>query len=371
MPPDDAIDELIRAANALPDGEARLALTEEAVRVADSHGDIPRGYQLRQELIRLASACLRYDLYASTFSWCLSQAERDPTKFPVVDLLWWYQDVIGKLVNFPDITRAAYEELFTDAARLIRQHGYSLRGIYLERRSVGADYGSREMALEADGVWHKYPRDRLAYSIRTEAGRELQHRNFLGDWAGACEAAERYLATRAVRSEEWVVGEVLLPLFLVGRVADALRFHRLTEGTFRNRIGYMWHWGPHMTLLALTDNYSAGLRCFEAALPVAMAQPDLLSRFHFLEHAVVLFDRVANVRDQKVRLRVPSEFAWYSPDGMYDPAAVQAWLDTEARAAAERFDARNANDYFATSMQERRDLLRTHLRSMPLPDGRR
>lgn len=371
MPPDDVIDELVKAANALPDGEARLAITEEAVRMADTHGDIIRGYHLRQELIRLASACLRYDLYAATFSWCLSQAERDPTRFPVADLLWWYQDVIGKLVNFPDITRNAYEELFTDATRLIRQHGYSLRGVYLERRSVGADYGNREMAIEADAVWDKYPRDRLAYSIRTEAGRDLQHRNFLGDMTGACQSAEKYLATRSIRSEEWVVGEVLLPLFLVGRVAEALQYHRLTESTFRNRIGYMWHWGPHMTLLALTDNYSAGLRCFEAALPVAMSQPDLLSRFHFFEHAVVLFDRVAAVRDNKSRLRIPSEIAWHSPDGLYEPAAVRAWLETEARTAADRFDSRNGNNYFRQSLEERRDLLRTHLRSMPLPDGRR
>ncbi len=370
MPPNDAIDELLRAANALPDGDARLALTEEAVRVADTHGDHVRGYQLRHELIRLASACLRYDLYASTFSWCLSQAERNPTRFPIADLLWWYQDVIGKLVNFPDITRAAYEELFTDAARLIRQHGYSLRGIYLERRSVGADYGSQEMALEADAVWDKYPRDRLAYSVRTEAGRELQHRNFLGDLSGAVSAAEKYLVTRNVRTEEWVVGEALLPLFLLSRVEDALRYHKLTEGTFKHHIGYMWHWGPHMTLLALTDNYTAGLRCFEAALPLALAQPDLLSQFHFLEHAVVLFDRVAAVRDQKMRLRVPSNVAWHSPDALYEPVTVRGWLETEARSAAERFDARNGNDYFRRSLEERRDLLRTHLRSVPLPGGR-
>src|SRR5262245_20005575 len=90
--------ELVKAADCLPIGFARLTLREEAVRLADSLRDIAAGFQTRRKLIDDASYCLRYDLYAVNFSWCLATARREPERFPVVDLLRHYQHVIGKVV---------------------------------------------------------------------------------------------------------------------------------------------------------------------------------------------------------------------------------------------------------------------------------
>src|SRR5690242_6336387 len=101
----DPVAALVAAADQLPSGSARLELLTEAVRVADTHRHTGAGFHVRRLLIDEAACCLRYDLYATTFSWCLAVAQCDPHRFPVVELLRHYQFVIGKVVNFPEVTR--------------------------------------------------------------------------------------------------------------------------------------------------------------------------------------------------------------------------------------------------------------------------
>src|SRR5262249_5055056 len=88
---------------------------------------------------------------------------------------------------------------------------------------------------------------------------------------------------------------------------------------------------------------------------IAMGQSDLLSRFHFYEHAVVLFCELVNVHKEAIRLRVPPHLPWYDPSGKYEPKDILKWIDAEAGDIARRFDERNGNAFYAEWLRYQRE----------------
>jgi hypothetical protein len=354
----DPIDELLEAADRLSDPAAQIDLVQQAVGMADARGDLDRGFAARRQLADLAAHALRYDLYGVTFAWLFAQAGRRPDRFPVADLLGHYQDVITKLVNFPEFPRAQYEALFQDVRRHFVGHGFSLRPLYVGRRAVAIDFGDPAMGRAADREWPRHPRDRHSNDPGMEAVRQIQFEAFLGDMDAAVRIADRWFAGggRTAWYDPLMAGEALLPLLQAGRAADAVALHRRTWRAVRPGAGYDWSRGPHLSLLGLTGNLDRGARLFQALLPVALSQPDPLSRYHFLEHALVLFRQLVPGRSRPIRLRVPESVPWHDPGGRYEPAPVLAWIEREAGAIARQFDQRNGNTYHAGLLAERRGM---------------
>lgn len=352
------IEELLRASTQLADYDSRIELYQEAIRLADLHGDIEIGYRLRRDLIDLASHGLKYDVYGVTFAWCFAQAQRDPDRFRPQDLLYHYQHVIGKLVNFPQFQRDKYEDLFADVVKHLRAHGYSPRTVMIERRSVAIDFGDLKMAEAADLEWRKHPRDAMSAGLGFEAGRQIEYdHSRLADDAAVADV-EKWFATarREDWCDDWLASEAILPLFRLGRIAEAMTYHNRYWKTIRTGTGYQWFWGPHLSFLGLTDNIERGVRVFQTMLLAAFEQPDLMSRFHFLEHALVLFRRVAQVREKPIRLRVPTSATLHDPSNRHRPSAVLAWIEETATDIAKQFDARNGNDYYMRLLQYRREM---------------
>jgi hypothetical protein len=352
----DPIDRLLEAADRLSDTAAQIDLVEQAVGMADARGDVDRGFAVRRKLVDLAAYAMRYDLYGITFAWLFAHAVRRPDRFPVADLLGRYQDVINKLVNFPEFPRAQYETLFEDVRRHFVEHGFSLRPLYFGRRSVAIDFGDPVMARAADRERRRHPPDAHSDPPGMEALRQLEFEDFVGDFKAAARTADRWFVTprREAFYDDQIAGDALLPLLRLGRAADAVALHRRSWRKIRPGQGYWWSWGPHLSFLGLTNNPDRGVQLFQTLLPVALGQPDLLSRFHFLEHALVLFRRLAADRPGAVRLRVPDSVSWYDPDGRYEPAPILAWIEQEAEAIARQFDARNGNTHHVDLLAERR-----------------
>jgi hypothetical protein len=82
------IDELLSQARALGYGPSRVSLTEEAVHLADTHGDLEQGFRTRMELMEAGTFGGRQDLLLVAFAWCLAQHDREPHRFDSYALLW-------------------------------------------------------------------------------------------------------------------------------------------------------------------------------------------------------------------------------------------------------------------------------------------
>jgi hypothetical protein len=200
-----------------------------------------------------------------------------------------------------------------------------------------------------------------------EAGRQIEYENFLRDDPAAAASVRKWFADprRERWCDDWLCGESLLPLLRLGRVEEAAGYHRQSWKTIRPGNGYQWFWGPHLSFLALTDNLDRGVRLFQSMLPAAFDQADRLSQLHFLEHALVLFRRLAAVRTKAVRLRVPPSLSWHDPGGRYAPSAVLGWIEETATDIARKFDERNGNGYHAELLEYRRGMVQA-VRPYPL-----
>jgi hypothetical protein len=309
-------------------------------------------------LIDLAAQGLRYDLYGVTFSWCFSQAQRQPERFSVGELLFHYQDVISKLVNFPEFPRSQYELLFTEVRGLFEKYGYSLRSLYRGRRAVAQDFGDREMAREADQEWRRYPRDSMSYSFGYEVSEQINFEVFLRNDDDAARTANNWFADQGRQTffDALIAGEALLPLFRLGRMKEAIELHKHVRRAIRPDTGFIWHWGPILSFLGLTQNLGLGVRQFEKLLPIATGQTDLLSRFHFHEHATVLFRQLSDVHKKAIRLRVSPSQPWYDAKGKYEPREILQWVDNEVDEIARRFDERNGNTCYVDLLRDQREL---------------
>ena len=137
----DDIDRLIAEAERLPHGPSRIALVEEAVRIADSRNDLPKAFQCRLELVSAASSGGQPDVQLVAFSWCLSQFDRDKKLFggraTEIDLLWKYKWIAGALPAFYQISRGQIAATVEDLRRRYKADGSILergRACYTARR---------------------------------------------------------------------------------------------------------------------------------------------------------------------------------------------------------------------------------------------
>lgn len=349
------LDELIAAADKLPLGDAMIDLLQEAVRLADSYRDVAAGYRARLRLLESVRSSLRYDLFVTTFAWCLAIAEADPAG-GLVELLMSYEEMLEKVPNFPHITRDQFEAMFAHLTQLCLTHGRSLRGAYQSRRAAATDFGDPVMAAEADREFRKHPRpERWEWTWEWELLRQVEYETFRADDEAAARLTLRYFARRD-RDREWwdpcVAGQGLLPLFRTGRVDEAAQLHRRSYRHFDAGRGYGWQWAKHLTYLTWVDRSDRGIRMFEAQLPVALAQPDPLSHFHCLFHAKVLFDRLVADGIQIVTMRAPGSVPWGSGRGKYEVGTILRWIRETTSEIAAQFDRRNGNRYYSDLLNQ-------------------
>jgi len=342
------IGELMVAAGSLPSGPVKMSLLEEAIRIADSLRDTDAGYRIRRAYIDVAQDCMRCDVYIVTFSWCLAVAQERPDRYPVADLLNHYHGVLGWVGNFPHIARTDFEALFDDALAKYRAHGFSLRILYLKRRSVAIDFGDRAMAAAADGEFRKHPRPDGINPVEWEAGWQIYHDRFVGDEGVAVRTADAFFALpgRTGLRDALVANLSLLPLLHVGRTADAAARFDLGQRPLKLGSGFGWDHPDRLEYLARTGDSNRAFRHFEAQLPVALAQTDALTRYRFLRPVAALLARMEAEGVREVSLNAPESLPWYDPDGVYPLAVVGDWARREATDIAALFDRRNGSDYY-------------------------
>ena len=119
------VSEMLLKAWVLPPSVEQVSLTEEAVLLADAHGDLSLGYEARTTLIEAATFAGYPEKALVAFSWCLAQCDRDPERFDEQRLLWQYKWVAADLPYFPQISRQRIHEVHEDMERRYLRCGQS------------------------------------------------------------------------------------------------------------------------------------------------------------------------------------------------------------------------------------------------------
>lgn len=349
----EAIAELIGEARELPDGPAKVAVVEEAVRLADQHQDDDIAYHTRKMLLEATLMADHCELMLVTFAWCLAKGDSDPDRFGGSSVLWEYRWVVSVLPTFPDIPRTKIDAMLADMIRRYEEAGASLRAVHLLRRKLGIDMGDKALASEASKAWHESRRDAYTDSHETELAFEISYQNFLGKYDKLLEVAKPF--TQGQLRDPFFEGhtfcKVLYPLLRQGKAEVAMPFHRrgyrLRQGNYRHIDSI----AMHIAFMALTGNTARAVRLFEKHLVHALTTTNVLNRMWFYIDTTVLFDRLVAEGKKTLKLRLPAECSITDPSGSYKVADLREWVYASARELATKFDTRNGNNYFRNKLK--------------------
>ena len=351
-PETDPFELLLRAAR-LDYGEEKTSLIDEAVRLADLAQDTLLGFQAREALIEAATFGGYPDKALVAFTWCLAQCDKDPKQFDERELLWQYKWVSARLPYFPQIPRAKIEEVHEDMRARYERCGLSLRPVHKIRWLAARRMGEREQALASYEAAERLPRDHGADCDACERNDRIRYLLYVERVEDALEAAQPILSGRMGCAEipHATLAMILLPLLELDRAEQAIRYHLRGYRLVRGNREFVGSQAEHLEFLGLTGNHSRADRLLEEHLGLAMSVTDLDQRFRFLNAAAAHYA----AREGELELALPPWLECYRAEGRYPVAELAAWLEQEAGALADRFDARNGNSLFRDTMTRYRE----------------
>ncbi|MGH7174306.1 MAG: hypothetical protein ACRELG_28910 [Gemmataceae bacterium] len=354
------VGELQDQADGLPYGPSKLALMEEAVRLADTHQDVALGDEVRAKLITVANFSGYPEIALVAFSWRLAQADRSPELFPEKRLLWKYKWIANSLKLFPQISREQIEETLDDMARRYQRAGASQRPIFNLRWRYALHAGELDKAREYFRLWEKMPRDGNTDCLACEQNDRVNFHLEMGKRQKALKLAEPILRDllRCAVIPHSTYANVLLPLVQSGQVEKAAEYHNKGYRLIRTNRDFLDAVGDHLTFLALTGNHAQGVKLFEKHLEWALESKDLLCCWRFYLGVHFFLSRLAESGQTSVKLRLPKATPCFQEEGRYEVAMLASWIEETCQDLAARFDARNGNDGFARHLAAQRRLKR-------------
>jgi hypothetical protein len=339
------IEELCVEAQRLPECATKLSLLEEAVRLADLMADVELGYDLRRALVRTATFCGREDVQMVAFAWCLAQYDRNPGRFDERGLLWQYKWVVGNATDFPDISRRQIEELLDDIERRFQAAGHSLHAVHQHRRYNMVDMRDRPAAEKAHAAFLAARRDRLSDCAACVACNSGEYYIYCGDMQAASAGFQTVIDGRLTCQEEPLrcLSYGLLPLVRLGQIEQAKRQCQQAQRLLAKAGAPVRPAAAQIAFLAIVNDLAAIRRMLRRYLAEGLACVSPKDRLAMLRAVLLAVHRLTAAGSQHFESPLPDQAPPADSAGHRDVALVQAWLTSEARTLAARFDARNGN----------------------------
>ncbi|MDQ1610896.1 MAG: hypothetical protein QOG00_827 [Pyrinomonadaceae bacterium] len=338
----------------LPDGDTKIALLEEAVRLADICGDFKLRYDAREHLIEAATFGGAPEKALVAYSWSLAQYDARPEEVNEWDVLWKYKWILDTIANFPQISKAQILEMLDDMAARYKRAGYSLRSNYLMRNRLYQFWDEAEAARYFH-KGHETPRDILSDCAACERSDEVSFAIREGDDARAVELAEPIIRGRMRCSSipKSTFANLLLPLVRLGRLEEAVSLHfqgyRLVARAAKGSVSTA---SEHLEFLVVTENFDRAVGIFEKHLADAAPLADAASKFDYYLASWFLLAQLDERGVETLRLRLPHTFPAYEERGTYETATLAARFLAECESLAALFDARNESDSYTRSIRK-------------------
>jgi hypothetical protein len=341
------IQQLWEQAEGTPFGPVKVALIEEAVRLADSQQDTDLAYGLRHELVVAATFSGAPEKALVAFTWRLARYDEHPERYDENELLWHYKWIAESLPSFYQLSRAQVADSLNDMERRYQRADLSLSPVWKERARAATHFGDPAEAREAYRRWQAIDRGAGSDCKACDVDFQVEYLAFAGEPAQAVACAAPILAgrLRCGKVPHTTLGTVLLPLLRLGQVEEAAKCHRKGYRLVETNRDFLLTVAQHLTFLALTDNFGPALRVLEKHLVWALETAALDGSFELYLGARLLLERLRDGGTASVTLRLPASFAAYREDDRYETASLARWFDDACQDLATRFDTRSGNDY--------------------------
>ncbi len=319
------VEMLIRECWEAPFGPGQIALAEEAIAQADLLGD----EELRFEARMAATNAYQHGGEPAkgfvTFSWCLTQYDRDPGRFGHQEhlLLWYFKYMVNSLTDFPEVPLERTYAVLDDMQRRFQAGGHSLQAVHKHRWIVAMHVGDTRAREEHYERWQAAPRDSNSDCEGCDPTDQAWHLTELGRYEEAIALTAPVLAGRLTCAEQpqAILTQLLLPYLRTGRLNEARSAHHAAYRAQRGNPANLAAVGDHLRFLAISGNADHGAELVRRHLSWLDRAPSPYDEMWFAACASLvlrLADGDAKLRDE---------------------------LQTRATELALRFDARNGTTY--------------------------
>ncbi len=355
----DKLEELREQAWEMPIGDAQIAVWEEAVRLADTLGDIDEGFDTRTYLMEAANEWGRPDIELVAYAWCLAQYDSDPERFKHEEhsLMWTYKRVLGTLMAFPNIPLSRIDSAFADFKSRLEKLAQPLSPHDEFRLRFELHRGDDEAIERAYSQFKRHSKASPLDCRACQLHGEVRYQLFKGHDEAVIEAAQvlfKKHAPNCNRIPHATHGIVLGPLLRLGRLDEAAEHHRNYQ-KIKDDEGMINVVSSHLEYLAYVNDLPNAVKLLEKHLPWVHRTRDLENRFELFVAALPLFARLKDT--PLLKMRLAKDFPQYQQSGKYDVAKLEAWIRGELRGLAKQFDARNGTNYFTKRLAVNEDLL--------------
>ena len=338
--PLDAIGDLVARLEETPDGPVKVALQEEAIALADRHGEQELAFSLRAESLMTFYAGRRPDLILVHFARCVAHAEANPEEH-LESILWQYRWVVDLMPSVVEIPRATVEQTWQEMRERYKAAGFSARPVWVLRRRLGIAMGDFDVAAEADAKFRRCRRDAMADDRETEAAFQVDYHAFLRDDSATLEAAKPFF-DGTYTNEHFMVSVVhrlLGPLARLDRVAAGRKLVKKALKAIVRTPKLTGSEYNHLEFLAVVNDFPAAVAEFDRHFAAGTAHPGRLYHFEFLHAGKLLCERLVKFDRGGQLLR--------TADGRVPAAeACSPRFDAELRDLAAVADARHGNGYY-------------------------
>ncbi len=352
---DDRLEDLLDQAAELEPSPAKVALLEEAVREADALGDDGTSYFVRMELIDAASYSGFKEKSLVAFTWCLAKFDKSPEDYDEFDLLWKFKWILDQLPYFVQVSREQIVRTQDDMERRYHDLGYSLRPVHYMRWSNFMRLGDFEQAEQHVRLWQAAPRDGLADCPACEQDKhiELMIRRHRDEEALALSVPIFAGRMKCAEIPEYTYGQIVRPLLRLGRLEEALDYHRRGYRRISKNRDFLEGIAAHLMVLVAAQDWKKAARLFERHLPWAATISDFNARFEFYSASALFLAALAEASTKSQRKwKVPNTLACHREDDTYVTAELADWFQQETSQLVARFNQRNGNDYYTELWQE-------------------
>ena len=307
-------EELMDEAYGLPNGPAKLGMLEEA-EVADVNGMEEEAYEARSEIVETATFC-GYPMKALiAFSWQLGKFDQQPEEYDEETLMWSYKWILGKMPDFPEISREKILELLEDFGRRFKSYGYSERSYWYYRFRIFMDFGELEEAGRSYDRFRTMDRDFMSDCEACEQDEIMRYFLLKGDDEKVLEAAQPILKGRMSCAEipHLTLSEILMPLYRLGRTAEADKHQTKGYRLIKGQNDFVQSFAEQMDYLTRT-NPAKGIDVLEETLVFAADHEDPYAKMLFYARAASLLRRWVE-ESPEYRLRLPASFPYEGDPG--------------------------------------------------------
>lgn len=289
---DDQVHQLISESYDFEEGDAQIAVREEAVRLADLHGDLKLQYYARETFVRACIFGGATEKALVAFAWLLAQFDQNPGVFDQWAILWKYKWINGVICDFPQVPKERIYEMIDDLEQRAVRAGYGLRATTNQRYRAERFWDNREKAFQYFRKLEDLPEDPLSNCSLCERDERVSFAIYSGNDQRAVEVALPILeGTQKCGSvPHRTYANLLLPLIRLGKQKQALRYHLKGYSLIATNKGFLDRVGDHLMFLALTENFQKAITLVEIHYPWTETNKDVLSQFRFFRAAWLLFE---------------------------------------------------------------------------------